>query len=80
MIGKGLLALFQVIISFGLEGLHALSLPVNLMQAVATFTGYGVWLVGADWIIIFCQCVLFWCSVKLTIGVVLFIWRLLPLT
>ena len=80
MIGSSLLAVFQLIISTALEGIHALSLPINLLQAIATFSGVGVWLVVADWITIFCQCVLFWCSVKMTIGIVLFVWRLLPLT
>ena len=80
MIGSALLGIVQAIISTALEGIHALSLPVNLLQAISAFTGVGVWLIGADWIAIFCQCVLFWVAVKLSIGVVLFIWRLLPLT
>lgn len=80
MIGSALLLVFQLIISNSLEGLHALSIPLNLLTAISQFTGYGVWLVGFDLITIFVQCVTFWLSVKLTVGLALFIWRLLPLT
>ena len=80
MIGSVLLEALKYVVSQAFVGIDALSLPLSLLQAVGTFTGVGVWLVGADLIAVFCQCVLFWVAVKFSIGLVLFIWRLLPLT
>lgn len=63
-----------------LEGLNLVTLPVNAIQALGAFCAYGSHVVGADLLLIFCSCVLGWAVVKGTLGLLLFIWRLLPFT
>lgn len=63
-----------------LEGLNLVALPVNAIQALGAFCAYGSHVVGADLLLIFCSCVLGWAVLKGTLGLLLFIWRLLPLT
>lgn len=63
-----------------LEGFNLVTLPVNAIQALGAFCAYGSHVVGADLLLIFCSCVLGWAVLKATLGLLLFIWRLLPLT
>jgi len=63
-----------------ISGLQALTLPTQLISTLATITGYGAYVVGADMLVIICTVVMFWLGVKATLGLVLFIWRLLPFT
>lgn len=63
-----------------ISSLPFLSIPVDSAYAIAKISVYGSWIVGADLMVVFGACVFFWTSVKLTAGLVLFVWRLLPLT
>lgn len=63
-----------------LEGINLVTLPVNAIQALGAFCAYGSHVVGADLLLIFSSCVLGWAVLKATLGLLLFIWRLLPLT
>lgn len=59
---------------------NAVSIPVNGIQTLATFASYGSYIVGSDLLLTFCGVVFMWMGTKLTVGVGLFVWRLLPLT
>lgn len=59
---------------------NAVAIPVNGIQTLATFTSYGSYIVGSDLLLTFCSVVLMWMTIKLSVGIGLFIWRLLPLT
>lgn len=63
-----------------LETMNLVTLPVNAIQALGAFCSYGSHVVGADLLLIFSSCVLAWAVLKGTLGLLLFIWRLLPLT
>lgn len=63
-----------------LNGFNLVALPVNLIQALGSFCSYGAYIVGVDLLLVFCSCVLMWATIKGVLGLVLFIWRLLPLT
>lgn len=67
---------------FGLifDGFSIIQLPTNLITAVVEIMKYGIWILGLDLFVIFWASVLFWLMFKLTAGLILFIWRLLPLT
>lgn len=81
MIVESLISFFCGFLDLVLGGITAfVTLPVNLVQTLGTIVAYGSWVIGSDLLVIFAGCVLSWCMVKLTLGVVLFIWRLLPLT
>lgn len=57
-----------------------LGLPFDVINGLATFTGYGAWVVGVDLLAVFGASVVFWWVFKGTVGVVVFLWRLLPFT
>ena len=76
-----LLVDFAVSIFSGLLNLcDFLSIPFDLVNPLATICSYGSWVVGADILLIFSGCVGFWWTFKMTVGIVKFIWQLLPLT
>lgn len=79
--------IIELLVTFGctfLKGLldvvSFLSLPVDLINVLSTITGYGSWVVGGDLLLIVLGCVVFWWGVKISIGLGVYIWRLLPFT
>ena len=80
MIFEGLIAILCELIVGALGAFNMVSLPVNMIQALGAFCSYGAYIVGADLLLIFCSSVLLWMTIKGTLGLVLFIWRLLPFT
>ena len=72
-------AFYNVILSlFSLFDI--LSLPSNFISLISNVLVYGIWVVGNDLLSIVIACVVYWFSLRATIGLALFIWRLLPLT
>ncbi|MCC8024313.1 MAG: hypothetical protein LIP16_03295 [Clostridium sp.] len=72
---------FFVLLDTALDALSgAVTLPVDMINVLASILGYGNWIVGVDLLLVFAACVYFWTMTKLSIGLLLFIWRLLPLT
>lgn len=80
MIFEGIINLLCTLIVGALHGFNLVTLPVNLIQALGAFAAYGSYIVGSDLLLVFCSCVLMWASIKGVVGIVLFIWRLLPFT
>lgn len=80
MIFEVLINLLCDLIVGSLNAFNYVALPVNLIQALGTFCSYGSYVVGADLLLTFSACVLGWAVIKGTLGLILFIWRLLPLT
>ena len=62
------------------SGLKLLSLPVDMIGALATVIQYGAYVMGADLFLLVMGSVMFWIGVKTTAGVLIFVWKLLPLT
>lgn len=80
MIVEGLVELCTSVL-FGLfSTLEVVKLPVELLGVLSTILQYGVWVVGADVMAIVFASVFGWWSIKMTVGLVIFIWDLLPLT
>lgn len=63
-----------------INGLSVVTLPVDLVGALSAFIGYGNAIVGVDLLLIFAASVSLWMTAKLSVGVLLFVWRLLPFT
>lgn len=80
MIIEGVTGLAFWFVGLLFEGLQVVSLPVNLVTVLVEFMRVGAWILGADLLGIAFASVLFWLTFKLTAGLLLFIWRLLPLT
>lgn len=63
-----------------IELFGVITLPTQMISALATITGYGAFIIGSDLLLIFATVVTFWFTVKCTIGLIVFVWKLLPLT
>lgn len=84
MIFEFIFNMFFSILELALLGFKSsvdfMGLGYDVMDGLATFTGYGSWVVGADLLAVFGASVMFWWVFKGTVGVVVFLWRLLPFT
>ena len=69
-------ATIQVLFS----GLQIVNLPVELLELLSDFFCYGVWIIGTDLLSIIITNVVTWLSIKFSIGVTVWLWRLLPFT
>lgn len=63
---------------FGL--LEVFSLPLDMIMVLTNIIKFGSWVVGADLLLLFVGSVVFWWGVRATFGIVVWIWRMLPLT
>lgn len=68
------------VFSAALSGLNFINIPIDLVNVLGTICAYGNWVVGADVLLLFAGCLVFWTGVKLSFGVIVYIWKLLPLT
>lgn len=62
------------------NGMSLVSLPLDLVSAVATVIRYGNYVVGADLMLITFSCIAGWIGMRCTLGLIIFIWKMLPLT
>jgi hypothetical protein len=63
-----------------ISAVSMVTLPIDMISALSTVSAYGSWIVGSDLLLIFATCVFTWTTIKIGIGLVLFVWRLLPFT
>lgn len=80
MIVETLLGFAATLIQGLFSGLQILTLPLDFMTVLLDILCYGVWVIGADLVGIVFANIVFWLGLKFSIGLVIFIWRLLPLT
>lgn len=62
------------------SGLEFIGLPYEVINSLQTIMVYGTWIVGADVLAIITATIVAWWGIKLTVGLVIWIWELLPLT
>lgn len=80
MILETIINIFCVMLDGLLSGFEFIQIPKQGIETLATVTAYGSYVVGADLLLCFASVVATWMLMKITVGVGLFIWRLLPLT
>ena len=80
MILENLINVFCALLDGLLSGMSFVKVPVDGIAVLATVTAYGSYVVGADLLLCFASVVTTWMLIKLTVGIGLFVWRLLPLT
>ena len=80
MIIESLSSLSMWFIELLFSGFSALSLPTDLISTTINIMKYGAYVIGGDLVALVFGCILFWLTFKFTAGLVLFIWRLIPLT
>lgn len=69
-----------VMIEAAINGAVVVGIPVDGIAQLAKVCSYGSYVVGADLLLVFASCVLTWMGIKLSVGIFLFVWRLLPFT
>ncbi len=62
----------------GLGGV--VSLPVEVIEVLSTIWGYGTFILGSDIFVLCMSSFFFWFFARFTIGLISFVWHLLPLT
>lgn len=62
------------------DGLAFLGLPYDLINVLGSVLCYGTWIIGADLMALIVGAIVFWWGVKFAIGLVVWLWELLPLT
>ena len=55
-------------------------LPLDLISTLYTILCYGVWVVGADVLLLFTGSVMGWLVFKSSVGLIIWLYKLLPLT
>ena len=80
MILETLINVFCVLLDGLLSGLSFVQIPEQGIAVLATVTAYGSYVVGADLLLCFASVVTTWMIFKFSVGIGLFLWRLLPLT
>lgn len=80
MIVETVVDLFFSLMSTAFSGLEIIGLPFQLINTLQTILVYGTWIVGADILALFVATVVGWWAIKFVVGLVVFIWELLPLT
>ena len=63
-----------------MNGLSSMPVPTDLMSAMGGLAVYGCWVLGTDLFLAVSACISYWFITKITAGLILFVWELLPLT
>lgn len=61
-------------------GFEILNLPLEVVGTLSSILSFGVWIVGADIMGIFIGSVVFWWGIHTSIGLAVWLWKMLPLT
>ncbi len=80
MIIKFFINMFVAFLDTLISAVSMVTLPIDMISAITTVSADGSWVVGSDLLLIFATCVFTWTTIKIGIGLVLFVWRLLPFT
>ena len=80
MIQESLIQFICNLLIAGCSGLEILTLPTDFINVLTSILAYGVWVVGSDVLLLFSGSVLFWLTLKSSLGLVIWLWKLLPLT
>lgn len=80
MIGEALINLCLGIFRLLFGALDFVQLPTQLISTLGTILAYGTWIVGVDILSLFVGSVVFWWGVHLSIGIAVWLWKMLPLT
>ena len=80
MIVESVVDLFFSVMTMAFGGLEIIGLPLQTINTLQTILVYGVWVVGADIMALFVGLVVGWWGMKFIVGLVVWVWELLPLT
>lgn len=63
-----------------MKGLQIVSIPTDAIHALVEIIVYGNYVVGTDILLLIFGSVMAWITIRCTVGLAVFIWKLLPLT
>ncbi len=76
-------SIFNIIVGFLTTAINGLggvvSLPIEVIEVLSTIWGYGTFILGSDIFVLCMSSFFFWFFARFTIGLLSFIWHLLPL-
>jgi hypothetical protein len=78
MIIEFFINMFVAFLDTLISAVSMVTLPIDMISALSTVSAYGSWIVGSDLLLLFATCVFTWTTIKIGVGLVLFVWRLLP--
>lgn len=76
-------ALFDVvfwIINLIFSGFEMIALPVNIASTLINFMKVGAWVLGPDLLMTCLASIVMWLLFKSSVGLIVYIYKLLPLT
>lgn len=66
-------------ISTGINGLgNIITLPINVITVLSSIWGYGTFILGSDLFVLCMSSFFFWFMARFVIGLITFIWHLIP--
>ena len=80
MILTGAIDLLFALLRGAFAGFEIIGLPLQFINTLQTILVYGVWIVGADVIAIFTTTIIAWWTIKLVVGLIVWLWELVPFT
>lgn len=80
MIIEFIINVFCGLLSGFMSGLKVISIPMDAVTTLGTVISYGSYVVGSDFLLLFSSVIFMWMWLKFSLGIGLFLWRLLPLT
>lgn len=80
MIGEVTIDLFFNIFRLLFGAMELVNLPTHAITTLGSIIVYGNWIVGIDILALFVGTVVFWWGVQLSIGLAVWLWKMLPLT
>lgn len=80
MIVESLVDVFIDIMTWAFTQISLVPLPLAMMDVLFDILCYGTWVIGADFMAIFLSVVTGWFLARFTVGLIVFLWELLPLT
>lgn len=80
MIVESLVDVFFYLIRNALDIGVFMDVPMDWLEPLTDILMYGIWIVGADTMACFATVIVGWWTTKFVLGVIVWVWELLPLT
>lgn len=78
MIIEALFHFARNILMFAFGVINYVPISYDAVQSLYEILCYGTWVVGADLLAVVCAQITFWIGVRLTVGLISFVWDWIP--
>lgn len=80
MLVGGLMEIITDLLLSLFSGMATVGIDTSFINVLNSILCYGIWVIGPDVFALVISTVVSWWAIKFSIGVVLWVWELLPLT